>query len=152
DGSHWFASSAPGFEILDSVTGAFTLTATPSGGADATLTLQSDAVIGVHFLGDTILCLRLLASGTSGTLHCAPSTTGVDVDWTIDSNGPYPSLRSDVTPRLGGPSAPGDAFLIGAARVITCPGPGCLAPLTSIAGCFDPRVVDFAVPATFALP
>lgn len=156
-GTTWFASSAPGFGILSgSASGALVLAATPTGGGDASLVVSNDSVFGVRFIGDTILCFQVLADGSSGLLHCDGAPTGVDVDWTLDSNGFGPTLSSVLRPALGGPSGPGAAVIVAAARTVACVAgvavndPGCLDALDGPADCRDPAKVRYTS-APFAL-
>jgi hypothetical protein len=153
----WFASSFPGFNILQgSASGALTLATAPSGAGDATLAIAADSVFGVRFIGDTILCFQLLAAGSSGLLHCDGAATGVDVEWRLDSNGVGPTLSSVLALALGGPSEPGAGFVVASTRSVACTlgvaggDPGCLAPLGGPEDCRDPARVRYAG-APFAL-
>src|SRR5262245_46109260 len=155
--TQWFASSFAGFNLLEgSASGALVLDATGDAGGDATLALGVDGTIGIKFQNSNYLCMRLSAAGSSGTLHCGGSTDGVNVRWTIDSNGFGPSLRSVLATERGGPSEPGDGFVVAAMRVVSCPAdgpgdvPGCLAPLTTTADCLDPAKVSFDPVTPFA--
>src|SRR5262249_47313219 len=115
-GTAWFASSLPGFDILSgSASGALVLAATPSGGGDASLVVSNDSVFGIRFIGDTILCFQVLADGSSGLLHRDRASAGVDVDWTLDSNGFGPTLSSVLRPSLGGPSGSGAPGIVAGA-------------------------------------
>src|SRR5262249_47163659 len=156
-GTTWFASSAPGFGILSgSASGALVLAATPTGGGDASLVISNDSVFGVRFIGDTILCFQVLADGSSGLPNCAAAPSGVAVDWTPDGKGFGPTLSSVLRPALGGPSGPGAAVIVAAARTVACVAgvavndPGCLDALDGPADCRDPAKVRYTS-APFAL-
>src|SRR5262249_24926758 len=149
-GTTWFASSAPRLGILSgSAGGALVLAATPTGGGDASLVVSNDSVFGIRFIGDTILCFQVLADGSSGLLHCDGASTGVDVDWTLDSNGFGPTLSSVLRPSLGGPSGSGAAVIVAAARTGDCIAggaggdPGCPVALGDPAGRRRPAHVRY---------
>ncbi len=157
-GSAWFASSFVGFSILDgSASGALTLASVPTTGTDAALTIASTSHVGVRFIGDTILCFEVEATGSSGVLHCGGAPAGVDVEWRMDSNGIGPTLSSVVRTGLGGPSTAGDGAIVASARTTACtvgvaaPAAGCLAALASPADCRDPAKVRY-LGLPFALP
>jgi hypothetical protein len=81
----------------------------PDAAGHAPLTLASDAIIGVHTLLGDILCLRLTAAGSSGTISC---NGGMGHDVSVQSEAGELAPPEVTLAFLGVDSGPGAATLL----------------------------------------
>ncbi|HZP43390.1 MAG TPA: hypothetical protein VFD84_18020 [Candidatus Binatia bacterium] len=140
-GGHLYSSAANGLDTAEVGTfdGSLVLDAgTPGPDGVAALAVGLDTIFGFRLVDGTVVCVKVEAAGSAGTLACAG---GVPVDVVVAADG---GAGPNATPSLlleqGPPGPPGAGWVAATVRVVACAPPAC----TVVDDCGDPAKVALA--------